>query len=95
MSWHKHGPWTHSARRATSHECSMKKANRNSANDMLPDYDFASMKGRVRGKYSAQYRAAANLVLFDPEVGQAFPTDAAENQALRANAEDDEGGPAA
>ena len=62
----------------------MKKVNRKSANDMLPEYDFASMKGAVRGKYAAQYRAGTNLVLLDPEVAEAFPTDAAVNQALRA-----------
>ena len=62
----------------------MKKAKRKSANDMLPEYDFASMKGGVRGKYVAQYRAGTNLVLLDPEVAEAFPTDAAVNQALRA-----------
>ncbi len=62
----------------------MKRANRKSANDMLPEYDFASMKGGVRGKYAAQYRAGTNLVLLDPEVAEAFPTDAAVNQALRA-----------
>lgn len=62
----------------------MKKTNRRSANDMLPEYDFASMKGEVRGKYAAQYRAGTNLVLLDPEVAEAFPSDAAVNQALRA-----------
>ena len=62
----------------------MKKANRQSVIDMLPEYDFASMKGGVRGKYAAQYRAGTNLVLLDPEVAEAFPTDAAVNQALRA-----------
>jgi hypothetical protein len=62
----------------------MKKTNRRSANDMLPEYDFASMKGAVRGKYAAEYRAGTNLVLLDPEVAEAFPSDAAVNQALRA-----------
>ena len=42
------------------------------------------MKGGVRGKYVNKYRAGANLVLLDPEVARAFPTDAAVNQALRA-----------
>ena len=51
---------------------------------MLPEYDFASMKGGVRGKYAAQYRARTNLVLLDPELAEAFPSDAAVNQALRA-----------
>ncbi len=62
----------------------MKKVNRKSANDMRPEYDFASMKGGVRGKYVTQYRAGTNLVLLDPEMAEAFPTDAAVNQALRA-----------
>ena len=62
----------------------MKKANRKSANDMRPEYDFASMQGGVRGKYIKQYRAGTNLVLLDPEVAEVFPTDAAVNHALRA-----------
>jgi len=59
----------------------MKKNNRN---DIRREYDFASMKGGVRGKYAARSRAGTNLVLLDPEVAQAFPTDAAVNQTLRA-----------
>jgi hypothetical protein len=51
---------------------------------MRPEYDFASMKGRVRGKYAKLYRAGTNLVLLDPEVYKAFPTSKAVNQALRA-----------
>ena len=62
----------------------MKKANRKSRNYMRPEYDFASMKGGVRGKYVKQYRAGTNLVLLDPEVAEAFPTDAAVNETLRA-----------
>src|SRR5258708_5184542 len=62
----------------------MKKANRKPANDMRPEYDFASMKGGVRGKYIKQYRAGTNLVLLDPELAQVFPTAAAVNEALRA-----------
>jgi len=57
---------------------------KNSRNDIRPEYDFSSMKGGVRGKYAARYRAGTNLVLLDPEVAQAFPTDAAVNQTLRA-----------
>ena len=62
----------------------MKKASRKLADDMRPEYDFAAMKGGVRGKYAARYRAGTNLVLLDPELTEAFPTDAAVNQALRA-----------
>ena len=62
----------------------MKKVNRKSTNEMRPEYDFASMKGGIRGKYVTRYRAGTNLVLLDPELAEAFPTDAAVNQALRA-----------
>lgn len=50
---------------------------------MLPEYDFAKMKGGVRGKYAKRYRAGTNIVLLDPEVYKAFPTDEAVNEALR------------
>ena len=62
----------------------MKRDNRKSLTDMRPEYDFASMKGGVRGKYVKRYRAGTNLVLLDPEVAAAFLSDAAVNQALRA-----------
>lgn len=65
-------------------EGSMKSASRKSIEDMRPEYDFASMKGGVRGKYVKRYRAGTNLVLLDPRLAEAFPTDAAVNQALRA-----------
>jgi hypothetical protein len=62
----------------------MKKANRKSTNGMRPEYDFASMKGGVRGEYVKRYREGTNLILLDPELAEAFPTDAAINDALRA-----------
>jgi len=62
----------------------MKKANRKSKNDMRREYNFASMNGGVRGKYVKRYREGTNLVLLDPELAEAFPTDAAVNDALRA-----------
>ncbi len=41
------------------------------------------LKGGVRGKYVARYRAGTNLVLLDPDVAKAFPDEAAVNEALR------------
>ena len=60
-----------------------KKPNAPSA-EMRAEYDFSTMKGAVRGKYAARYRAGTNIVLLDPEIRKAFPTDDAVNQALRA-----------
>lgn len=62
----------------------MKKASRTKPNDLRPEYDFASMKGGVRGKYVKRYRRGTNLVLLDEDLAEVFPTDDAVNEALRA-----------
>ena len=61
----------------------MSKANRHNDDDLRPEYDFASMKGGIRGKYIARLRKGSNLVLLEPEVAAAFPSDDAVNEALR------------
>jgi hypothetical protein len=50
---------------------------------MSSEYEFASMKGGVGGKYVARLRKGSNLVLLEPEVAAAFPSDEAVNEALR------------
>lgn len=62
----------------------MKRVRKTADGDMLPEYDFASMKGGVRGKYVRRLRAGSNLILLEPELAVAFPTDEAVNEALRA-----------
>ena len=61
----------------------MKKAveHRNEA-EMRPEYDFASMKGGIRGKHHEEYRKRVNVVLLKPELADAFPTEEAVNEAL-------------
>jgi hypothetical protein len=61
----------------------MSKARRFVDDDLRPEYDFASMKGGVRGKYVARLRKGSNLVLLDPEIAAAFPSAEAVNEALR------------
>lgn len=61
----------------------MKKTVNDMEDDLRPEYDFSAMAGAVRGKYVKQYRAGTNLVLLEPDVAQAFPTDASVNEALR------------
>lgn len=51
--------------------------------ELRPEYDFSKMAGGVRGKYVERYRSGTNLVLLEPDVAQAFPTDASVNEALR------------
>ncbi len=52
--------------------------------ELEPEYDFARMSGGVQGKYAAAYRGWTNLARLDPDVAEAFATDSAVNDALRA-----------
>ena len=63
----------------------MKKKVMNETEDELrPEYNMHELlRGGVRGKYVARYRAGTNLVLLDPDVAKAFPDEAAVNEALR------------
>jgi hypothetical protein len=61
----------------------MKKADETATDDLRPEYDFASMKGGVRGKYAKRFREGTNIVMIDPEMVEAFPTEASVNEALR------------
>lgn len=54
------------------------------ADELRPEYDLKELlKGGVRGKYVARYRAGTNVVVLAPDVAQAFPTEEAVNEALR------------
>ena len=47
------------------------------------EYELSKLKGGVRGKYIARYRAGTNLVLLSPDVAEHFPDERAVNMALR------------
>jgi hypothetical protein len=51
--------------------------------ELRSEYDFSQLTGGVKGKYVERYRTGTNLVLLDPDVAQAFPTEDAVNEALR------------
>ena len=62
----------------------MKKPNNKETNDDLrPEYDLSKLKGGVRGKYAKQFRQGTNLVLLSPDVAAYFPTEESVNSALR------------
>jgi hypothetical protein len=61
----------------------MKKEVDELEDELRSEYDFSKMAGGVRGKYVERYRAGTNLVLLDPDIAKAFPTDASVNEALR------------
>jgi uncharacterized protein (DUF4415 family) len=60
----------------------MKKSRTNNDEEMRPEYDFAKMRGGVRGKH-ARDGARVVLVQLDADVAAAFPTADAVNEALR------------
>lgn len=41
------------------------------------------MAGGVRGKYAQRVRESSNIVLLEPDIAKAFPTEDAVNAALR------------
>jgi len=51
--------------------------------EMRPEYDFRSMKGGIRGKYVERVRESTNVVVIEPGVVEAFPTERAVNEALK------------
>ena len=52
--------------------------------ELRPEYDMKPLlKGGVRGKYTARYRAGTNLMLLEPEVAKAFPNEKDVNEALK------------
>jgi len=53
-------------------------------NDELEDeYDFANMKGGIRGKYAKQYHEGVKLIMLEPDVAKVFPDAKSVNEALR------------
>jgi hypothetical protein len=62
----------------------MKKPLAKASDDLRPEYDFRQLlKRAVRGKYAKRYHAGTNLVLLDPQIRKAFPSEKAVNEALR------------
>ena len=49
---------------------------------MKPEYKREDLESGVRGKHYHDYQASHNIVLLNPEVAKAFPTEEAVNEAL-------------
>jgi hypothetical protein len=62
----------------------MKKRGNRTNDELRPEYDLRNLlKAGVRGKYAKRYHAGTNLILLDPDVRRAFPSERAVNDALR------------
>ncbi len=60
----------------------MKKTSRD-VDELRPEYKRSDFGKLVRGKYAARVAAGTNVIVLDPAVARAFPTDRAVNDALR------------
>ena len=58
----------------------MKKAD---SDELRTEYRREDLGHGVRGKYLVDFRLGTNLVLLQPDIAKAFPTDDSVNQALR------------
>jgi hypothetical protein len=51
--------------------------------ELRREYELPKLKGRVRGKYTARYKAGTNIVLLSPDVAEHFRDERSVNSALR------------
>jgi alpha-beta hydrolase superfamily lysophospholipase len=59
------------------------KVRKKDGDEMCPSYTAEVLKNGVRGKHYRRYRESRNIVLLDPDIARAFPSDRAVNEALR------------
>lgn len=61
-----------------------KKSSAETVCEPRAEYDLeALLPGGIQGKYVERYRSGNNLILLEPDVARAFPTQEAVNHALR------------
>lgn len=61
-----------------------KKSSEEKVCETRTEYNLeALLPGGIEGKYVERYRKGTNLVLLEPEIARAFPTQESVNQALR------------
>ncbi|WP_428309626.1 hypothetical protein [Hydrocarboniphaga sp.] len=59
------------------------KANKVEKDTLRPEYRREDLGSGVRGKYFERHTQGTNLVLLQPDVAKAFPTQESVNEALR------------
>ena len=51
--------------------------------ELLDEYDLSKLPIMPKGRYAPERRAGSNVVVLDPDLARAFPSDEAVNKALR------------
>lgn len=59
----------------------MKKPNEDY--ELQDEYDLSQMPIMPKGRYAPERRIGSNLIVLEPDLARAFPTDEAVNKALR------------
>lgn len=55
----------------------------NEDDELREEYDLSQLPIMPRGRYAPERRVGSNLVVLDPDLARAFPSDEAVNKALR------------
>jgi len=61
----------------------MQTPNNHDDYELRDEYDLSEMTVVAKGRYAAHRRTGKNVVLIEPDVIKAFPTDESVNEALR------------
>lgn len=51
--------------------------------ELKDEYDLSQMTIVPKGRFAPERRLGSNVIVLEPDVAQAFPTDEAVNEALR------------
>jgi len=51
--------------------------------ELKDEYDLSKMTILPKGRFDPKHRIGKNVVVLDPEIAKAFPSDEAVNEALR------------
>lgn len=51
--------------------------------ELREEYDLSQLPIMPKGRYAPERRAGSNVVVLDPDLARAFPSDEAVNKALR------------
>jgi len=51
--------------------------------ELKEEYDLSQLPIMPRGRYAPERRIGSNLIVLEPDLAQAFPSDEAVNKALR------------
>jgi hypothetical protein len=57
--------------------------NPNDDYELREEYDLSQLPVMPKGRYAPERRVGSNLVVLEPDIAQAFPSDEAVNRALR------------